>query len=53
MPETVRVDEGGRIHVPKEIVEKMGLKSGGTAIIGMEGKNVVIIPARVVPVGGA
>ena len=51
MPELVEVDAGGRIHVPREIVSRMGLKSGDVAIIRMEGRKVVMVPAKVTPRG--
>lgn len=51
MPELVEVDSSGRIHVPREIVAKMGLTSGGVAIIEMDGRTVVMVPAKVTPRG--
>ncbi len=51
MPEIVTVQEDNRIHIPKEYVERVRLRPGDTVLVGIEGRKIVLIPAKVVPVG--
>jgi len=42
--EEVVVDEKGRVLIPKEIRDKVGLKAGGRARLKVEKENIIIIP---------
>jgi AbrB family looped-hinge helix DNA binding protein len=42
--EEVTVDEKGRILIPKEIREKIGLRTGGKARLKVEKERIVIMP---------
>ena len=53
MPDVVAVDEEWRLRVPKEFIDRARLKPGDKVLIGMEGRKIIIIPAKVVPVSGA
>lgn len=41
---TSKVSVGGRVVIPKEIREKLGIKSGDEVTISLEGRTIKIIP---------
>ena len=42
--EEVTVDDKGRVLIPKEIRDKVGLRVGGKARLKIEKENIIIIP---------
>lgn len=42
--EEVRVDDKGRVLIPKEVRDKVGLKAGGKARLKVENEKIVIMP---------
>ncbi len=44
MSEEIAIDEKGRILIPKETRDKIGLKTGGKARLKVENQKLVIMP---------
>ena len=42
--EEVTVDDKGRVLIPKEIRDKIGLRAGGKARLKIEKENIIIMP---------
>ena len=42
--EEVKVDDKGRVLIPKEARNKLGLKAGGKARLKVEDKRIIIMP---------
>lgn len=42
--EEVYVDDKGRILIPKEVRDKLGLKAGGKARLKIEDEKIIIMP---------
>jgi AbrB family looped-hinge helix DNA binding protein len=42
--EEVTVDKKGRVLIPKEVRDKVGLRTGGKARLKIEKENIVIMP---------
>jgi len=40
----VAVDEKGRILIPKEVRDKVGLKAGKRARLEVKGQNIIVMP---------
>ena len=42
--EEVNVDDKGRVLIPKEVRDKVGLKAGGRARLKVENERIIIMP---------
>jgi len=42
--EEVSVDDKGRVLIPKEVRDKVGLKAGGKARLKVENEKIIIMP---------
>ncbi len=42
--EEVTVDKKGRVLIPKEFRDKIGLQTGGKARLKIENKNIIVMP---------
>jgi AbrB family looped-hinge helix DNA binding protein len=46
MPRTVRIDEKGRITIPREVREELGVQPGSTLFMQQEGNTLRFAPAE-------
>lgn len=48
MENEIKVSQGGRIVIPKEIREKLGIKEGDKIFIDMRGREIVLRPKNII-----